>query len=132
MEASKTKRWQIPGTVSASALSCTWLEVTGEYFVKLIGNFHAEGIELMVEVGCVVKVELMTARCVPDYKLLAVHEVEMSDGETIILVDPDSHEWLARGAFSANSGRQELDLFIGHALDRDLTGSPTSNRWNDN
>ena len=68
------------------------LEATGEHFVELVGDFHAQRIELMVEVGRIVEIELVATGCVPEDKTFGVHEVEMNDGEAIILVDPYGQE----------------------------------------
>ena len=69
------------------------LEATGENSVKLLGKFHAQGIELVVEVACIVEIELVATGCVPENKTFAVHEVEVNDDEAVIKIDPHGHDW---------------------------------------
>ena len=107
------------------------LEATGEHSVELVGDFHAQGEELVVEVGRVVEIELMATGCVPQDETFGVHEIEMNDGEAIIRVDPYRQEWLGAKAFGADRWRGELNLFIDHALNGDLARSPAPQGWDD-
>ena len=98
------------GSIRHKGLLSMRLETTGEHFVELVGNFHAQGIELVVEVGCIVEIELVATRCVPEDETFGVHEVEMNDGEAIVLVDPYGHErfswrspWCGPGGWRARS-----------------------------
>ena len=107
------------------------LEATGEHSVELVGDFHAQGEELVVEVGRIVEIELMATGCVPQDETFGVHEIEMDDGEAIIRIDPYSQEWFSGRAFGADRWRGELNLLIDHALNGDLTSGPASKGWDD-
>ena len=85
----------------------------------------------MVEVGRSVEVELVTLGGVPEDKALGVHEVEVGDGEAVIAVEPDGQEGLGGGAFGAERGCRELNLFVGHALDGDLSGGAAADGGDD-
>ena len=107
------------------------LERAGQDSVELIGDFHAQGEELVVEIARLVEVELMAFRGMPEDVVLGVHEVEVDDGEAVVAVDPDGQEGLGTGAFGTDGGRGELDLFVGHALDGDLAGGTSADRGSD-
>ena len=67
----------------------------------------------------------------PEDKTLGVHEVEMNDGEAIILVDPYRQDRFRAGALGSDRRGGELNLLVVHTLDHDLTGGPAPQRWDD-
>ena len=107
------------------------LEATAENLVKLIGDFHTKGIQFVIEIGRIIEIELVAARRVPDDEVLAVHEIQMNDGQAVVVVHPDGDQRFAGGALGSDCRRGQFDLFVGHALDGDLAGRPAAKRGDD-
>ena len=85
----------------------------------------------MVEVSRSVEVELVTLGGVPEDKVLGAHEVEVGDDEAALAVEPDGQEGLGSGAAGTEGGCRELNLFIGHALDGNLSGGAATDGGDD-
>ena len=81
-------RAQTSGTVPTKPRSfrSPRFERAGEDPVELFGELQAQGVELMVEVCRVVKVELMTSGSMPEDVALDALEVEVDDDQTVIAV----------------------------------------------
>ena len=105
------------------------LETARQHLVEMIGDFHVYASSWFKSAAS--SKLSWWARCVPEDKTLVVHEVEMNDGEAIILIHPYRQNWFSGRALRADGRGGELNLLIGHALNGDLTGGPAPKRWDD-
>ena len=86
-----------PGQLRPRSDRILRLERAGKDFVDLIGDFHAEREELVVELTRIVEVKLVAFWGVPEDVVLGVHEIEVGDGEAVVAVEPDCQKGLGSG-----------------------------------
>src|SRR4051794_28789066 len=119
-----TASWVMPLSTVLVSYAISRSEPTRQGGIELVGRLHAQVFKLAHEVGGVVKLELVGAGRVPEDVAQGALEIEMSDHQAVVAVDPDGEDRLARRARHAERGGGQLDLLVGHALDGDLACAP--------
>src|SRR5262249_41129137 len=58
-------------------------------------------------------------------------KVEVNQSQAVVLIGPGRHDRLAVGIAGTERRDEDLDVLVGHSLDRELARRPAPDRWGD-